>query len=116
MTETTMPSPVHPVTVGVDLGDRKSKYCVLTSAGEVARRRYGDRTDSTALAPQRLLFAEPVAARERWNLFGLRIAAVCHDWQTTRLPSDEAAPAQRAPAEANRSRPDTPRRAGAESR
>lgn len=40
MTETTMsvPSPVLPITVGVDLGDRKSKYCVLTPAGEVAAR------------------------------------------------------------------------------
>ena len=40
MTETTMsmPSTVPPVTCGIDLGDRKSKYCVLTPAGEVASR------------------------------------------------------------------------------
>lgn len=40
MTETitSMPSPVIPVTVGLDLGDRKSRYCVLGPSGDVAHR------------------------------------------------------------------------------
>lgn len=40
MTEPTtiMPSSTLPVTVGLDLGDRKSRYCVLDASGEIVKR------------------------------------------------------------------------------